>query len=210
MDLDEESAGAKIELSPGDSQAEDRFRGVDERLLGAVADGDEAAFAQLYDRLAPLVFGMARRVIHDPDMAAEITQDAFCDIWRLSPRYDSGAASARAWMLTIAHRRAVDRVRSEQANRNREEKIGRRFVDGPVDMENEVVGHLQLGSSRARVRAALAELSEVQRQSIELAYFQGFTYPEVAAYLDVPLGTIKTRIRDGLIRLRTALGSMHD
>jgi RNA polymerase sigma-70 factor (ECF subfamily) len=185
-----------------------RHHGVEEQLLASVAGGDHGSFAELYDLLSPLVFGIARRILHDADMAAEVTQEAFCEIWRSADRFDPTRAPARAWVVTLAHRRAVDRVRSEQASRNREQREGHRYAaGGAIDMEDEVVGHLQLGATRARVRTALNELSAVQRESIELAYFQGLSYPQVAQRLDVPLGTIKTRIRDGLLRLRQTLGT---
>lgn len=170
--------------------------------LARVARGDQDAFARLYDLLAPAVFGLVRSVVRDRAMAEEVTQEVFVQVWRLAPRYQAEAGSAAAWVNTLAHRRAVDRVRSEEASRARLQRDQRLSVvpsDGP---DEAVVDRLD----RQRVRNALAGLTDRQRRAIELAYYGGHTYEEVAVLLDIPVGTAKTRIRDGLIRLRDALG----
>lgn len=172
-------------------------------LLHRCSLGDEIAFASLYDATSGRVHGLVRRVVRDPDQAQEVTQEAFLQIWRTSTRFDPARGAALSWILTLAHRRAVDRVRSAEAAHQRDLTYARRTEERPVDSTAEQV-HADL--DRARVRAALASLTEVQRQAVELAYFGGYTHTEVARMLDLPLGTAKTRIRDGLIRLRDAMG----
>lgn len=171
-------------------------------LLRSAGLGDEAAFAALYDATAAMVIGVVTKVVRDPSQSEEIAQEAFVEIWRLAPRYDPDKGSARGWIATVAHRRAIDRVRSEEAHRRRDDKVGRQ-TDRPFDEVSETVLD-QLDESR--VVAALETLTDAQRQSIELAYYGGHTYREVAALLDLPEGTIKTRIRDGLVKLRDHLG----
>lgn len=183
------------------------FDGVDERLLIAVAAQDKQAFRDLYDRFAPLVYGLARRTLRDEHFAQEVVQEVFLEIWRRADRFDPARASARTFVLMMAHRRGVDRVRSEQSNRDRALADARQRASSVASHEDETVDFLHLNHERAAVRDALAVLTELQRQAIELAYFHGFTYPEVAAYLDAPLGTVKSRIRDGLLRLRDELGA---
>lgn len=174
---------------------------VDE-LLARAARGDEAAFAAFYDQVVARVFGIVRSVVRDPAASEEVTQEVMLELWRTAPRFDRSAGSATTWALTIAHRRAVDRVRSEQARRDREERDALRTpVASEPDAGNVVIDLLD----RERVSRALAELTDNQRQSIELAFYGGHSHSEVAALLDLPLGTVKTRIRDGLIRLRDRL-----
>lgn len=171
-------------------------------LLGRAGRGDQAAFAELYDALAPLLHGIVRTVVRDPALSEEVTQEAFVELWRLAPRYDASRGSVKSWAATLAHRRAIDRVRSEQAGRNRTEREAQKRPAQSIDVAEEVVASID----GARVRKALERLTEMQRQAIELAYFGGHTYREVALLLDVAEGTIKTRIRDGMIRLRDELG----
>jgi len=169
-------------------------------LLRRASRGDEAAFADLYDRTSTKVYGLARRVVRDPAQAEEVAQETYLAVWRQAARYDPAQGGPLAWILTIAHRRAVDRVRSAESARERD----LRFADGSdYDMVAETV---TTSLEAARVRRALASLTEVQREAVLLAYYGGYTYKEVSELLDVPLGTIKTRMRDGLIRLRDALG----
>lgn len=172
-------------------------------LLVQAGLGDEAAFARLYDVLAPLLFGIVLRVLRDPARAEEVTQEVFVEVWRLAPRYDASRGTVRSWAATIAHRRAVDRVRSEQSARDRDQHDVDLRVDdgGGVD---EIVGDRL---ERERVGRALEKLTELQRQAVELAYYGGHSYREVAVLLDVSEGTVKTRIRDGLIRLRDEMGA---
>ncbi len=171
--------------------------------LAAAGRGNEAAFSEFYDLTASLVYGVILKVVRDPSIAEEVTQETFVEIWRLAPRYDSDRGSAKSWTATIAHRRAVDRVRSEQSRRNREERDHERRVETDVDTTSEaVIDRLD----HSRVRNALDALSETQREAVTLAYYHGRTYREVAVLLDIPEGTAKTRIRDGLIRLRDHFG----
>ncbi len=172
-------------------------------VLSNVATGDRAAFSKLYDRVVPVVLGLAVRVVRDRTIAEEVTQEVMVEVWRTATRYDPSQGSALAWVGTIAHRRAVDRVRSEQAARRRAEKVAAEGGLTPFDSVSESVIE---GQERARVRAGLDSLSRSQRQAIELAYFGSMTYREVAENLGLPLGTVKTRIRDGLLKLAENLG----
>jgi len=185
----------------------DEFAGVDERLLLAVAALDANAFRQLYDRFAPMVYGLALRNLRDEHLAQEAAQEVFLELWRVADRFDPQRASARTFVMMMAHRRSVDRVRSEQAGRERAQRDAREQDAHVASPEDDTMEFLHMNVERVAVRAALDALTDRQREAIELAYFQGFTYPEVAAYLGTPLGTIKSRIRDGLLRLRDELGS---
>jgi len=172
-------------------------------LLQRSARGDRTAFATLYDATAARVHGLVLRVVRDPAQAEEVTQEAFLEIWRTASRFDPDRGNAVSWVLTIAHRKAVDRVRSAEA-------AGRR--EASYHHHNQTIDHdttadaAQASLEARRVRAALHQLTDVQREAIELAYFGGYTHTEVAALLDLPVGTAKTRIRDGLIRLRDTIG----
>lgn len=172
-------------------------------LMRAVARGDQDAFAALYDRYADRVFGLIRKVLRDPSQSEEVAQEVFVEIWRTARRYDPDKGAVATWFMTLAHRRAVDRVRSEQSSRNHEDRAGASDVQRPFD---EVEEQIETRVEHQRVRRALDALTDLQRQAIELAYYGGNTYREVAELLDTPLGTVKTRMRDGLIRLRDALG----
>jgi RNA polymerase sigma-70 factor, ECF subfamily len=174
-----------------------------EDLLHAVALGDQEAFAALYDRLAPVVYGIVRRVVRDPSQSDEVTQEVFVEVWRTATRFDHTRGTAQTWVLTMAHRRAVDRVRSEQASRDRNDRIGHRDRSRAFD---EVAEQVELNVEHQQIRDALDVLTDLQREAVELAYYKGYTYREVAELLDTPLGTVKTRMRDGLIRLRDAMG----
>lgn len=164
--------------------------------------GDEAAFAEFYDAVSTVVYGTVLRVIRNPAMAEEVTQDVFVELWRLAPRYEPSKGSPAAWAATIAHRRAVDRVRSVESARARDEADARQSARDHDVVVEEVTTRLD----RARVVEALKQLTAPQREAVSLAYYGGHTYREVAVLLDVPEGTVKTRIRDGLIKLRDLLG----
>jgi RNA polymerase sigma-70 factor (ECF subfamily) len=172
-------------------------------LLKACSLGEEAAFAKLYDATAARLFGLVLRTVRDRAQAEEVTQDAYLDIWRNSARFDPERGSAMSWLMTIGHRKAVDRVRSAEATRRRDTAYEAADTSVPFDQTVEQA-HRNLDA--ARVHRALGTLTETQRGALELAYFGGYTHSEVAVMLDLPLGTAKTRIRDGLIRLRDTLG----
>jgi RNA polymerase sigma-70 factor, ECF subfamily len=172
-------------------------------LLKRSSRGDGAAFAQFYDETSTRAFGLAVRVVRDRAQAEEVTQEAFLEVWRSASRYDASKGSAIGWLLTIVHRKAVDRVRSAEAASRR---------DTSYHQDNQSVAHdataeaAEATMEARRVRSALGELTSVQREALELAYFGGYTHTEVASMLDLPVGTAKTRIRDGLIRMRDAMG----
>ena len=172
--------------------------------MARVAAGDDSAFAQLYDLLAPRVFGLVRRVLRDHAQSEEVTQEVLLELWRTATRFDPTRASAATWAMTLAHRRAVDRVRSEQASTNRDARIGQRDI--PISYD-EVVEEVTTRLDQERVRRCLDTLTTLQRQSVDLAYYGGYTYREVGEMLSVPLPTVKTRMRDGLIRLRECIGT---
>ncbi len=172
-----------------------------DNLLTLVARGDQGAFESVYDRLAGPVYGLIRKVLRDPAQSEEVAQEVLLEVWRTASRFDPGKGSAVTWVLTIAHRRAIDRVRSETAAAEREQ----RSATAPVAVD-ETAESVEASLEAERVRRCLDGLTELQRESITLAYYGGYSYPQVAALLDTALGTIKTRIRDGLIRLRDCLG----
>jgi len=174
------------------------------QLMRAVAGGDERAFELLYDLVAPRVYGLIRRVLRDPAQAEEVAQEVLVEVWRTAARFDPERGSATSWVFTIAHRRVVDRVRAEQAATERDLRVGAVAVDTPYDVvADEVGGRLE----RQQVRRCLDDLTELQREAVTLAFYQGHTYPQVAELLGAPLPTIKTRMRDGLIRLRDCLSA---
>jgi RNA polymerase sigma-70 factor (ECF subfamily) len=179
----------------------------DAALMGRVGRGDRAAFGELYDAVSALVYGVVLKVVRDPAQTEEVVQEVFVELWRVAPRYDASKGSVTTWAAMLAHRRAVDRVRSEQAARARvEREIASTTPDHDSVSEAALDGHVA-AADRRRVRRALDRLTEMQRQAVELAYYGGHTYREVAVLLDVPEGTIKTRIRDAMIRLRDELGA---
>jgi RNA polymerase sigma-70 factor (ECF subfamily) len=184
------------------SQPEPSAADLDDCLY-RVAAGERAAFDLLYQEMAGPVYGLARRVLRDPAQAEEVAQEVLVEIWRSAGRFDASRGSARAWMMTIAHRRAVDRVRAEQTSHEREARAAASSAQIEFD---EVVESVEAHLDALRVRHCMGGLTELQRESITLAYYGGYTYPEVAALLSTPLGTVKTRLRDGLSRLRDCLG----
>jgi RNA polymerase sigma-70 factor (ECF subfamily) len=172
-------------------------------LLLRVADGDQAAFARLYDMLSPRAFGLILRVLVDRSQSEEVLQEVFLEIWQSASRFAPNKGQGRSWVLTIAHRRAVDRVRSAQASTDRDVKAGFRDIGVAHDG---VAEEVELRIEGQRVSQALATLPDPQREAITLAYFGGYSQSEIAALVGAPLGTIKTRMRDGLSRLRVEMG----
>ena len=174
-----------------------------EELLGRVATGDQQAFASLYDLVAPRVLGLIRKVLIDHAQSEEVAQEVFLEIWQTATRFEPGRGKAGSWIMTMAHRRAIDRVRASQAGRDRDVRIGIRDIDTAFD---QVAESAEITIEHERVSRAMANLTEIQRQAVSLAYYGGYTQSEVADILSVPLGTVKTRLRDGMIKLREELG----
>jgi RNA polymerase sigma-70 factor, ECF subfamily len=170
-------------------------------LIARTARGDAVAFEELYDQIAGPVFGIAQRVIRDPAQSEEVAQEVLLEVWRSASRFDHTKGSAMTWVMTLAHRRAVDRVRSVHRETERERRTA--SSDTPFDAVAEAV---EISLDQERVRRCLAALTELQRESVLLAYYGGYTYGQVAALLGVAVGTVKTRMRDALIRLRDCLG----
>ena len=172
-----------------------------DNLMCRVAAGDQNAFATVYDAIAPRAYGLIRRIVRDPALAEEVTQDALVEVWRTADRFDKERGSAVGWILAIAHHRAVDCVRAEQAAADRERRTSTASV--PFD---EVVAEVTARLEQQAVRRCLQALTSIQREAILLAYYGGLTYRDVAERLGAALPTVKTRMRDGLIRLRDCLG----
>lgn len=172
-------------------------------LLELVARGDQAAFSELYDQIAPRVLGLVRRLLRDHAQSEEVTQEIFLEIWQSATRFDAVKGAASTWIMTMAHRRAVDRVRASQSSRDRDVKIGIRDFNNSYDNVAETVG---VRIEHERVEKAMLRLTELQRQAVSLAYYGGYSHSEVAEMLGVPIGTVKTRLRDGMIRLRDEMG----
>ena len=178
---------------------------TNEDLLVRAGRGDRDAFSTLYDQIASAVFGLARRVVRDQQLAQDVVQEAMVEVWRQAPRFDPDKGNAMGWIATITHRRAVDRVRSEQSRHDRElatAKNEQRTTNG-----DEISAGVVRDATRQELCDALGQLTDLQRQVIQLAFYDGRTYTEVAELLNIPVGTAKTRIRDGLIRLRDAVAS---
>jgi RNA polymerase sigma-70 factor (ECF subfamily) len=184
--------------------AADHARGATlEDLLEQVARGDQHAFELFYGQVAGSVYGLVRRIVRDPAQSEEVTQEVLVEVWRTATRFDPTRGSARSWALAMAHRRAVDRVRSAQSAAARDDRAGR---DAQQRAYDEVAEQVETRLEQEQVRRGLTTLTDLQREAVTLAYYGGYTYREVAELLDVPLGTVKTRLRDGLIRLRDYLG----
>ncbi len=176
------------------------------QLLTRSAAGDLDAFAQLYDLMAPRVHGLVLRILRDPGYSEETVQEVFLQVWRQASGYDPALGSVTSWMLTIAHRRAVDRVRSESSSARRDEADAASAPVITLDVSDQVLDAMSRAEDASGVHLCLGELTDIQRQAIEMAYFSGLTYREVAVRLEAALPTVKSRIRDGLRRLKNCLG----
>ncbi|MGW7264918.1 sigma-70 family RNA polymerase sigma factor [Streptomyces sp. NPDC054842] len=174
-----------------------------ETLMTEVVGGDQEAFAVVYDATVSPVLGVARSVLRNQAQAEEVAQDVLVEVWRTAAHYRPDRGTVINWILTLAHRRAVDRVRSVEASTAREHKAA--LLDHTPEFD-EVAEQVEARFEREQVKRCLNALTGIQRQSVTLAYYRGLTYREVAESLALPLGTVKTRLRDGLIRLRDCLG----
>ncbi|MCJ1699277.1 ECF RNA polymerase sigma factor SigK [Rathayibacter festucae] len=172
-------------------------------LLERIAAGEQAAFAQLYDLVASRVLGLITRVLVDRAQSEEVAQEVFLEIWQTAGRFAPNKGSATTWILTMAHRRAIDRIRAAQAGRDRDVRIGIRDLGRDYD---QVAEQAEVSLEHEKVTAALERLTELQRQALQLAYYGGYSHSEIAGILNCPVGTIKTRLRDGMIRLREEMG----
>ncbi len=172
-------------------------------LLARTAAGDQSAFSVLYDHTASRVLSLVRRVLVDPSQSEEVTQEVFLEVWQSASRFDPNKGRALTWIMTMAHRRAIDRVRAAQASRDRDVAVGIRDLPTAYDQVAETV---EVRVEHERVEVAMAALSDTQREAVRLAYYGGLSQSEIAAELGIPLGTAKTRLRDAMIRLRNELG----
>jgi RNA polymerase sigma-70 factor, ECF subfamily len=196
-------SAAGVPRASGGSRAAAPGQPADElgSLLALVARGDPDAYAAVYDRMAGQILGVVLALVRDPAQSEEVAQEVLLDVWRSASRFDPELGSAAAWVMTVAHRRAVDRVRSEQKAAERELRVASASI-----AYDEVTEAVEARLDRERVRRCLGSLTELQRECVTLAYYGGYTYREVAGLLGVAVGTVKTRMRDGLIRLRDCLG----
>jgi RNA polymerase sigma-70 factor (ECF subfamily) len=193
-----------VSAEPGESPDAEQAPAVrQQQLLERVAQGDRIAFAELYDQVSPRVFGLVKRLLRDHAQSEEVTQEIFLEIWQSATRFDPNKGGAATWILTMAHRRAVDRIRSSQSSRDRDTRIGIRDYKPDYDTTAETI---EVRIEHERVEKAMSRLTELQRQAVTLAYYGGYSHSEVSAMLSVPIGTVKTRLRDGMIRLRDELG----
>lgn len=189
---------APTDLTPdGDDAAS-----ATDRLMVRIASGDQAAFGQLYDIVAGRVFGVVLRLVIDRSQAEEVAQEVLLEIWQSAGAFNPNRGRAIGWIMTVAKRRAIDRIRSAQAAHDRDLRVG----ISEYRVENDVAEAAEIMVESDRVAGAMDRLSDAQRQAISLAYDGGLTHAEISAVLGIPIGTVKTRLRDGMIRLRQELG----
>src|SRR5690606_4945570 len=172
-------------------------------LLVRVAGGDQRAFAELYDLLSPRVFALILRVVVNRSQSEEVLQEVFLEIWQSAARFAPNRGQGRSWVLTIAHRRAVDRVRASQSSADRAVRVGVRDFAAARNVVEAAAGDRLEGSGGGHARSGLPE---AQQEGLILSYYGGYSQSEIAAMIGAPLGTVKTRMRDGLTRLRSELG----
>jgi RNA polymerase sigma-70 factor (ECF subfamily) len=177
---------------------------LDSSLLHAVARGDQPAFSQLYDRMQPRVLGLAMRILRDIGHAEEVTQEVFLEVWQLADHFDAEKGSATSWILRKTHSRSIDRVRSSQSRRARDQRIGVRDL---LEPHHDVLDLVALKINSEKVGKALGTLPDAQREAVALAHLGGYSHSEVSQILQVPIGTVKTRIRAGIDRLRVEMAA---
>lgn len=186
----------------GEERVDDAPTTIDDLLL-RTADGNQSAFGELYDRIVPRVLGAIKRLLIDHAQSEEVAQEVFLEVWQSARRFEPNKGGAATWIITMAKRRAIDRIRSAQSSHDRDTRVGIRDYDAGYDT---VAEHAEISIERERVGVAMTSLTDSQRQAIALAYDGGYSHSEIAEMLSVPMGTVKTRLRDGMIRLRTELG----
>jgi RNA polymerase sigma-70 factor (ECF subfamily) len=194
------TGGARLEIVPSSDPADDLSI---EHLLREVAEGDRTAFAEVYDRVSSRVLGLVTRLLRDRAQSEEVTQEVFLEIWQQAGKFDQNRGSGMAWVLTMAHRRAIDRIRASQKSHERDLRIGIRDMERDFDHVSEAA---EIRLENERVTRAMSRLTALQREAVILAYYGGYSHSEMSQILGVPLGTVKTRLRDGMIRLRDELG----
>jgi len=194
------AGGARLAIVPTPDAEEDLSI---ESLLREVAAGSRTAFAEVYDRISSRVMGLVTRLLRDRAQSEEVTQEVFLEIWQQASKFDANRGSGMAWVLTMAHRRAIDRIRASQKSHERDLRIGIRDMERDFDHVSEAV---EIRVENERVKTAMGRLTPLQREAVILAYYGGYSHSEMADILGIPLGTVKTRLRDGMIRLRDELG----
>lgn len=197
------AAAVRLDTVPPLGNSDADARASLEDLITAVGRGDRVAFAALYDAVSSRVLGLVIRLLRDRSQSEEVAQEVLLEIWQNAARFESTRGSAMSWILTIAHRRAVDRIRSAQKSHERDLKIGIREMEREFDSVTESV---EIRIENERVKRAMSRLTPLQREAVVLAYYGGYTHSEMAQILRIPIGTVKTRLRDGMIRLRDELG----
>ena len=174
----------------------------DRDLMRRIADGDEAALGELYDRFAASLSALAYRILHDEADAEEVVQEIFVHAWRRADRYDPARSSVSTWLVLVTRSRAIDRLRTRKVVDRTHDRVR---LEAPSYESPAGARHVQESERRKRVRGALGELPAEQRQVLDLAYYGGLTQVEIAAAADIPLGTVKTRTLLAMRKLRDAL-----
>jgi RNA polymerase sigma-70 factor, ECF subfamily len=193
-----------------DSPSQPAASTIDPKLLARVVKGDQQAFSQLYDQSSPLLYALALRILGQREEAAELLQEVYLEVWRKVARYDVGRGTPVAWLITLTRSRAIDRLRARGARTPVNESL-----DGPsaAHVADRQPGPFEAQADqemRRLVSSALSSLPPAQQQAIELAYYEGLTHMEIAARLNQPLGTVKTRIKLGMAKLRETLRDCWD
>jgi RNA polymerase sigma-70 factor (ECF subfamily) len=178
---------------------------MDRQLVRSVAGGSGDALSQLYDRHAPTAYGLARRILPTPDLAEEVVQDVFAQVWREAAKYESGRASVAGWIVMLTRARAIDRLRARRSRPDQAAGVEPAAIAPLASTERSPESVTIAADDGRRVRDALGALPENQRTLIDLAYYEGLTHSEIAERTGVPIGTVKTRLRTAMVTLRGAL-----